>query len=136
VIRLWGGDGTLLLDGEQEWHASFLAGADWDATGERFAVVSDDHRLSVHQLHDRTFTMTAADVGLTCVAWDDVTGDIAVGCADGSVLVYRCEVDIEPESRQPLHIHDRPGRDVSWSPDGKLLCVAADYHGSGHRARP
>jgi WD40 repeat protein len=125
IIRLWDADGTLQVDGEPEWHQSFLADADWDATGARFAVVSDDHRLSVHLLADRNHTMTDAGVGLTSVAWNPVTGQIAVGGIDGVILVYQCGGGIRPELERVLRFHSEPVSDLAWSPDGDLLCAAA-----------
>jgi len=126
VIRLWDADGTLHPDGEPEWHTSFLEDADWDATGQRFAVVSQDHRLSVHRTDDRTYKMTDTGGALTAVAWNDVTSEIAVGRADGTVEVYGCEIGLEPEPRRELSLHSRPVTDLAWSPDGVLLCVAAE----------
>lgn len=126
VIRLWENDGRLRFDDEPEWHQSFITDADWDATGQRFAVVSDDHQLSVHQVEDRHHTMTNTGLGLTSVAWNDVTDEIAVGRVDGAVLIYDCADGIQPHFRRQLLAHTQAITDLSWSLDGSLLCAASE----------
>ena len=126
VIRLWTIDGPLRSDDEPEWHTSFLTDADWDATGQRFAVVSDDRQLSVHGLDGREPTLTDVGGRSTAVAWNGVTDEIAVGRADGTVLVYDCPDGIRPEPRSRLLAHAKAVTNLAWSPDGALLCVASE----------
>lgn len=126
IIRLWTIDGLPRVAGVLEWHASFLTDADWDATGRRFAIVSDDHQLSVHVLDHGPPTVIETGGRPTSVAWNGVTDEIAVGRADGAVMVYGMFGGAEPDLRRRILAHSQAVTDLAWSPDGVLLCVGSE----------
>lgn len=125
VIRLWTLDGSLHMPDNREWHDSFLTDAAWDGAGLRFAVVSDDHQMSVHSVVGGPPDLTDAGGRLTSVAWNGITDEIAVGRGDGVVVVYGCAVGLQPEFRRHINAHSRAVTDLAWSPDGALLCVGS-----------
>jgi WD40 repeat protein len=131
IVRLWTADGERIPDDESETHDSFLTDAVWDAEGTRFAVVSEDHRLSVHDSVTREHVMFDAGTGLKSVAWNHVTVEIAVGRADCVIVVYDCAAGLRPTELAELTGHTGPVLDLAWSPDGSALCAAsADWRGT------
>jgi WD40 repeat protein len=126
VIRLWTLEGLRHLPDNREWHDSFLTDAAWDGVGTRFAVVSDDHQMSVHSADGGPPELIAAGGRLTSVAWNGITDEIAVGRGDGTVVVYSCAVGNQLEFRRHLNAHSRAVTDLAWSPDGALLCVGSE----------
>jgi WD40 repeat protein len=118
--RVYGRKGTL-RPAPTGWtrHASFLGAVAWHPLRAEFAVAGQDNLVTVNTL-DATVAEYRGDKVFTALAWHPEGTTLAVGCADGTVLVLdRGEEGLV--ARLPLVGHRQDVASLAWSADGTLL---------------
>jgi WD40 repeat protein len=114
-------------------HAAPIGCVAFRVDGLRLASGSADRSVIVWDVTGRAITEFGLPAAAAGAAWNPgATTMLAVGCADGTLTVWRADDERPPALMKVLGNHPAAITAVRWLPDGQhLLCVLADGRAVG-----
>ncbi|MFC3893605.1 hypothetical protein ACFOWZ_19185 [Lentzea rhizosphaerae] len=121
--RVYDREGHLLKTPPWTRHSGFLRAVSWHPRELIFAVAGEDNLVTVNSL-DGTRCAYREGKRFTSAAWHPDQDVLAVGCADGTIVLLRMTGELTRIGE--LSGHSDEINSVEWSPDGRSLLTASN----------